>query len=212
MREVPEAPLAPSNIMQVLLTLSEPWSMAMGYIRSVKNAPELRKFPWEEGSDYSRATESLMNMGRRLPMNHRQRHIKLSEVKLEDLEQSRHFWSPWLCTRIMYHTIMCILNHPLLITLQIRGVQNVSEAFLHHAAFALSNHTAWIIHYLDFIESRGFHASDPLMGYCVAVLASIEVQRGVSTEGAVATQTKQNFEKCLALVTKMSKTLPSLFI
>ncbi|EGX90202.1 C6 transcription factor [Cordyceps militaris CM01] len=210
MREVPEAPLAPSNIMQVLLTLSEPWSMAMGYIRSVKNAPELRKFPWEEGSDYSRATESLMNMGRRLPMNHRQRHIKLSEVKLEDLEQSRHFWSPWLCTRIMYHTIMCILNHPLLITLQIRGVQNVSEAFLHHAAFALSNHTAWIIHYLDFIESRGFHASDPLMGYCVAVLASIEVQRGVSTEGAVATQTKQNFEKCLALVTKMSKTLPSM--
>ncbi|CAG9951329.1 unnamed protein product, partial [Clonostachys rosea f. rosea IK726] len=91
MREIQNAPslLEPSNIMQVLLTLSEPWAMAMRYIRHVRNSSGPKKFPWEEGSEYSRATESLMNIGRKLPLSHRQRNIKLSELKAEDLEECR---------------------------------------------------------------------------------------------------------------------------
>ncbi|CAG9984590.1 unnamed protein product [Clonostachys byssicola] len=210
MREIEDAPssLEPSNIMQVLLTLSEPWAIAMRYIRNVRNSSGPRKFPWEEGSEYSRATESLMSIGRKLPLSHRQRNIKLSEVKAEDLEECRYYWAPWLCTRLMYHTIMCILNHPLLITLQIQGVQNVSEAFLHHAAFSISNHVSWVIHYLDFIDARAFQLSDPLAAYCVAVVASIEVQRGFALEGALAIKTKLNFKKCSEFISKMNKFSP----
>ncbi|EEY21215.1 conserved hypothetical protein [Verticillium alfalfae VaMs.102] len=124
----------------------------------------------------------------------------------ELLEADHTFWSSWFLSRLMYHTIPCLLNHPLLLTLQIHGKHNVTEAFLHQAAFSITNHVSWFMHFLQIMRSRDFVSNDLVMVYCTTVIATIELQRSLSREvgkESHAKKSQENFDECLKFITNM---------
>ncbi|KAH8673290.1 hypothetical protein BX600DRAFT_547061 [Xylariales sp. PMI_506] len=201
-------PRTQNGIVAVMIHLSEIWAKVMIYVRSCR-APDPNISPWSTSSKYMDIMSSLMDIDRHLSPSHRYRHVRVRDVTSEDLEHSREYWAPWLLTRFMYHTIICLLNHPLLITLQLQGRQHVPELFLQQTSFYVSKHSAWILHFIAFIESRSFRTSDPILGYCVAVLATIELHRSFSGS-TINQERKQGFETCLQFIRSLENEWPSM--
>ncbi|KAL4745442.1 hypothetical protein BDW72DRAFT_198634 [Aspergillus terricola var. indicus] len=206
-----EAPTEENGICSIVIQLSEVWGMAQSYIRSRGGAANESGGcpPWHSSSKYSTTLELVMNLGDNLSPAHRYRFIDLSSVDSEELQHSRAYWAPWLLSRFLYHTTLCILNHPILIMLQIQGSRDVSEVFLQQTTFARIHHTSWLMHFIEFLDSRQFFISDPIIGYCAAVLATVELHQ-FFTEGkrTTAEKRKRNYEYCLGFIQKLSDTWP----
>lgn len=193
-----------SGIIATVIQLSDVWTVTQDYVRT-RGTSESSTTPWSPHSKYSVTLQKLMDLGRNLPPLHRYRCIKLSGVTTEDLEEARNYWAPWFLSRFLYHTIICILNHPLLITLQLQGISGVSEVFLQQAAFSTSHHTSWILHFIEFLEARQFHLKDPILGYCAAVVATIQLQQSFPEEGDLGQKKKDNYDKCLKFIDKLGQ-------
>ncbi|KAF4968997.1 hypothetical protein FSARC_3651 [Fusarium sarcochroum] len=187
------------GILEVVIQLSEIWPMISKYVRTRGGSTNKEAFPWDPTSQYATTLAALMNLGFKLPLIHRYRSMNVSSISPEHLEKSRNYWAPWFLSRLVYHTIICILNHPLLLTLQIRHIHNVSEAFLQQTSWSLSNHVSWAMHFLDFFMSRTFVPSDPWLVYWVAVILTIELQRSHSN-GTSSMQSKDNVAKCFKFI------------
>ncbi|KAF5690731.1 C6 transcription factor, partial [Fusarium globosum] len=187
------------GILEVVIQLSEIWPMISKYVRTRGGSVNKEAFPWDPTSQYATTLGVLMNLGFKLPLIYRYRSMNVSSISSEHLEKSRNYWAPWFLTRLVYHTIICILNHPLLLTLQIRHIQNVSEAFLQQTSWSLTNHISWIMHFLDFFMSREFVPSDPWLVYWVAVVITIELQRSHSNNTS-SIQSKENVAKCFKFI------------
>ncbi|KAH7268534.1 hypothetical protein B0J15DRAFT_510361 [Fusarium solani] len=190
----------PFGIMQVVCQLSSIWSMALNYVQSSSMSPDKDGFPWKPDSLYARTTAALMDLGLKLPLAHRYRSIKIPSLTDRMLEEARPYWGPWFLSRMMYHTILCILNHPLLLTLQIRGVHNASEAFLQQTLFSISNHVTWVMHFIQLMRSKQFSSIDSITIYCVAVVATVELQRSFSRTSETRNKNKRNFEECVEFI------------
>lgn len=133
--------------------------------------------PWETTSQYNAIMSAFMGFDRFLPPLHRYRHISWCDITASQLgDTQREYWSPWLLSRFMYHTIIVIANHPLLVTLQLQGEGNDSELFRQQTQFYTAVHTSWIMHFVTFLEGKGYELSDPTMGYCAGVVATVELQ------------------------------------
>lgn len=187
------------GILEVVIELSEIWPMVFQYVRTRGGSVNKEAFPWDPTSQYATTLAALMNLGLKLPLIHRYRSMNVSSISPEHLEKSRNYWAPWFLSRLVYHTIICILNHPLLLTLQIRHIHNVSEAFLQQTSWSLSNHISWAMHFLDFFMSRRFVPSDPWLVHWVAVIITIELQRSHSTDPS-SIQSKENVVKCFNFI------------
>ncbi|KAL2814866.1 hypothetical protein BDW59DRAFT_167006 [Aspergillus cavernicola] len=207
------APDEKHGIVSVVIQLSEVWSMAQDYIRSRGVTPDTSRSlpPWHSSSLYFYTLEILMKQGGKLAHIHRYRFIRFSSVGSEELEEYRNYWGPWLLSRFLYHTVICILNHPILIILQLQGNRDVSEIFLQQTTYSRVQHTSWLLHFVEFLELRHFRVSDPMFGYCVAVLATIELyQSFVEERNAVSQKRKQNYEKCLSFIRGLGATWPNM--
>ncbi|KAH8890453.1 hypothetical protein GQ53DRAFT_721685 [Thozetella sp. PMI_491] len=199
--------LSTGGIMTTVIQLSEVWSIAQEYARA-RGGSEDNVVIWSPLSKYSTTLQKLMNLGQKLPALHRYRCVQLPSVSAEDLERSRDFWAPWFLSRFLYHTSICVLNHPLLITLQLQGVRGVPEIFLQQTAFSVSHHTSWMLHFIDFLQSTQFRVSDPFLGQCAAVVATIELQQSFSEENDIAQKRRNNFEICLKFVEGLASDWP----
>ncbi|KAL3469688.1 hypothetical protein BJX99DRAFT_240812 [Aspergillus californicus] len=195
------------GICSIVVQLSEVWCMAQSYIRSRGGAADgsgSKPPPWHSSSKYSSTLELVMNLGDNLPPAHRYRFIHLSSVTPDELQRSRDYWAPWLLSRFLYHTTLCLLNHPILIMLQIQGNRDVSEVFLQQTTFARIHHTSWLMHFIDFLDSRRFVISDPIFGYCAAVVGTIELHQCFVETGGEGSSSKdkkrQNYLRCVSFL------------
>ncbi|KAL4964247.1 uncharacterized protein BDV14DRAFT_201025 [Aspergillus stella-maris] len=85
--------------------------------------------------------------------------------------------------------------------LQTQGNRDVSEVFLQQTTFARAHHSAWVLHFLNFVVSREFFVSDPSFGYCAAVLATIELHQSfVETDEFTREKRKTNYEYCVHFI------------
>lgn len=188
-----------NGILETVIHLSEVWAATQEYVRSTKNFDK-ECVPWDHRSYYSTAQQKLLGLGRKLPPLHRYRCVKFSNVTADQLEEHREYWAPWICSRFLYHSAICLLNHPLLIALQLQDVRGVPEVFLQQTSFSSSHHVQWMIHFIDFLESRKFRVTDPLLVYCVAVVATIGLQQSFAEHSEVGQKGKITLEKCLGFI------------
>lgn len=195
------------GIMVLVFQLSDVWSKTMSYVRSCLSSHQPTP-PWSTSSKYSEVLSSAMCLGQH--SFHTYGKIKLGEMTAENLDRSRNYWAPWLLSRFMYHTNLCLLNHPLLVTLQLQGRKQDSELFRQQTSFYVSQHTTWILHFIAFIESREFRVSDPTIGYCAAVAATIELQLSFSVDESLGREKKRNFHTCLSFIQKLAGEWPSM--
>ncbi|KPI38205.1 uncharacterized protein AB675_1008 [Cyphellophora attinorum] len=199
-----------NGIMVFVLEMSDEWVKVMAYIRHFLNSGR-DTWPWLTTSRYNETLSGVMSIETRLqPHLHRIKHFELRELTLDDLESCREYWAPWLLSRFMYHTMICLLNHPLLIILQLQGSQHDSELFRQQTSFYATHHVRWILYFIGFIEARAFQIYDSTIGYCAAVVATIEMQLIYSVDTATAHKKERNIETCRKFVQRMIPACPSM--
>ncbi|GLB18236.1 hypothetical protein AtubIFM61612_008127 [Aspergillus tubingensis] len=195
------------GILAYVIMLSEIFAKTAKYVRrhgKPSNVP-----PWSSQSEYSRILTALMERETQMPYSHRFKPANLSERTLEDLQERRDYWGPWLLNQFLYHTILCLLNHPLLLSLSLRNFRStIPEIFLQHSSDLISSHTTWIIHFIDYFEERSFVVSDPFLGYSAAVVATIELQLSFTENTTIREEKRNRFYKCVSFVQTLGRKWP----
>lgn len=198
-----------NGVMAFVIEMSEEWVKVMSYVRDCLSFTT-DVSPWLTTSRYAAALAGVMSIETRLQPLHRYKHITFRDLTLADLEDSRQYWAPWLLSRFLYHTMVCLLNHPLLITLQLQAKGNDSELFRQQSSFYVARHVRWILHFIAFVEARSFRITDPILGYCAAVVATIESQLIYSVDEATAQKKRRNIESCRRFIRSLAPSIPSM--
>lgn len=199
--------LQDQGIIAYVIMLSEVFARTARYVRrhgKPNNVP-----PWSSQSEYSEILALQMDLETRMPYTHRFKLAKLSERTSEDLETNRDYWGPWFLNQFLYHTNLCLLNHPLLLSLSLRNFRStIPEIFLQHTSDLISSHTTWIIYFMDFFERKPFIVSDPLLGYGASVVATIELQLSFTENPTIRQEKRDRFSKCLMFVLSLGQKWP----
>ena len=190
-----------------VIMLSEAFARTARYVQ-LRGRPD-NVPPWSPDSEYSKILAIQMEMETRMPPTHRYKTANLGDRSLEELQAHREYWGPWFLNQFMYHTILCLLNHPLLLSLSLRTFRSsIPEIFLQHTSDLISSHTTWIIHFINYFEEKSLLVSDPLLGYSAAVVATIELQLSFTDNSAIREQKRERFSKCVQFVQKIGQKWP----
>ncbi|CAG8978494.1 hypothetical protein HYALB_00005069 [Hymenoscyphus albidus] len=187
------------GIVAYAIQLSEVWFKITRYAwrRGILNESP----PWSPQSEYSVALAQQMDFETRMPYIHRFNPAKFSQRPIEELDQARDYWGPWLLIQFLYHTNLCLLNHPLLLSLRLRNFKGViPEIFLQNTADLMASHASWIINFIDMLEAKEFKVSDPFLGHCVAIVATIYLQESFVDDEGKRRDKQCNFDKCLQFI------------
>ncbi|EXJ71327.1 uncharacterized protein A1O5_05133 [Cladophialophora psammophila CBS 110553] len=211
--EQPDGPSSsnePSDhgIFAYVVQLSQVWQRAARFANRRGNVGSLPA--WSPQSEYSQITAELMEVETRLPYKYRFRPSRFLNQDHHELEQHRDFWASWILLQILYHTILCLLNHPLLLFLRLRDfrVTMVPEVFLQHTADLTETHTEWVIHMLDLCEKNEFRLFDPFLAHCAAIAATIYLQQSFSDDNEVRTAKQRSFGKCVSFIRDLGSFWP----
>ncbi|KAI9931235.1 hypothetical protein MW887_010897 [Aspergillus wentii] len=195
------------GIVAYVIILSEVFAKTARYVRrhgKPSNIP-----PWSSQSEYSKIITSQMDMETRMPYTHRFKPANLGNKTPEELQANRGYWGPWFLNQFLYHTILCLLNHPLLLSLSLRNFRStIPEIFLQHTSDLISSHTTWIVYFIDYFEEKSFMVSDPILGYSAAVVATIELQLSFTEDLTIRQQKQDRFSKCVRFVQKLGQKWP----
>jgi hypothetical protein len=205
--EMRRSDMEDEGIISYVVMLSEVFAKTARYVRlhgRPSNVP-----PWSPHSEYSKILALQMDLETRMPYIHRFKPANLGERSLEELKTHREYWGPWFLNQFMYHTSLCLLNHPLLLSLSLRNFRStIPEIFLQHTSDLISSHTTWIIHFINYFEEKSFLVSDPLLGYSAAVVATIELQLSFTDNSTIREQKRERFTKCVNFVQRIGERWP----
>ncbi|KAJ5032247.1 uncharacterized protein L3040_008855 [Drepanopeziza brunnea f. sp. 'multigermtubi'] len=197
------------GIVAYAIQLSEVWFKTTRYARRRGKPSTLP--PWSSQSEYATILAHQMDFETRMPFMHRFAPAKFSQRSAEHLNSTRDYWGPWLFIQFVYHTNICLLNHPLLISLRLRDFKCViPEIFLQHSSDLISSHACWIICLMDMLEAKSFKITDPFLGHCVAIIATIYLQESFSEDPGTRREKRDNFDKCLRFIRGFGEQWPHL--
>lgn len=197
------------GIVAYAIQLSEVWFKTTRYARRRGKPSSLP--PWSSQSEYATILANQMDFETRMPYVHRFKPAKFSLRTVEHLNSNRDYWGPWLFVQFVYHTNVCLINHPLLISLRLRDFKCViPEIFLQHRADLISSHASWIINLMDMVEAKSFKVTDPFLGHCVAIVATIYLQESFSEDPGTRSEKQDNFDKCLKFIRGFGEQWPHL--
>ncbi|KAA8571160.1 hypothetical protein EYC84_000505 [Monilinia fructicola] len=187
------------GVVAYAIQLSEVWFKITRYARRRGNPSTLP--PWSPQSDYALIMAQQMDFETRTSQIHRFKSAKFSQRSTEDLHANRDYWGPWLFIQFLYHTNLCLLNNPLLLSLRLKNIKSaIPEIFLQHISDLISSHASWVIRYIDMLEAKSFKVSDPFLAHCVAIIATIYLQECFAEDPIVRQEKRDNFDKCLRFI------------
>jgi hypothetical protein len=188
-----------AGIVAYAIQLSEVWFKTTRYARRRGKPSALP--PWSPQSEYSIIMTQQMEFETRMPYTHRFKPANFASRSSEELQSNRDYWGPWLFIQFLYHTNQCLLNHPLILSLRLRTFQCViPEIFLQHTSDLISSHASWIIHFIDLLERKSFKVSDPFIGHCAAIVATIHLQESFKENLEAREEHQIKFAKCLGFI------------
>jgi hypothetical protein len=195
------------GVVAYVIMISEVFSRTARY---VKRRGKSNVFPpWSPQSEYSKIISLQMEVETRMSYTHRFKYANLAERSTEDLQSHRDYWGPWFLNQFLYHTVLCLLNHPLLLSLSLRNFRSmIPEIFLQHSSDLISSHTTWIIHFIRYFNEKSFQVSDPFLGYSAAVVATIELQLSFTEDSAIRKEKQDRFMTCVSFVQQLGKQWP----
>lgn len=188
------------GIVANMIELSDMWFKTTRYVRR-RGKPSLIP-PWSPESEYSTILSQQKDFVTRMPHIHRFRVADFNRRTSQDLESNRSYWGPWLFIQFVFHTNICLLAHPLLMSLRLRNFRDVIPgSFLQETFNLIGSHAVWIVPFIDMLESKSYRVSDPFLGNCAAIIATIHLQYAFTTI-APAQRDKQSgeFAKCLKFI------------
>ncbi|OCT52056.1 putative C6 transcription factor [Cladophialophora carrionii] len=196
------------GIVAYVIQLSEIWQKSARYAHRRGKVGGLP--PWSAQSDHAQITAELMDSETRLPYKYRFRPAKFAEQDPRQLQEHHEFWASWILLQMLYHTVLCLLNHPLLLSLRLRNfrVTMVPEVFLQHTADLTATHTEWIVHLLDVCERKEFELYNPFLAHSAAIAATIYLQQSYSENSAIRSTKQECFRKCVAFIKRLGSYWP----
>lgn len=198
------------GILAYVFQLSEIWQRTARYAHRRGKGGGIP--PWSTQSDYSQITAELMESETRLPYRYRFRPARFQDQDPVQLQENRDFWVSWIFLQTLYHTVLCLLNHPLLLSLRLRSfrVTMVPEVFLQHTADLTATHNEWIVHLLDVCDSKGFELQNPFIAHSAAIAATVYLQQSYSENVDIRLEKQKYFQKCLSCIKRLSQYWPYL--
>jgi len=200
---------ADSGIVAYAIQLSEVWFKTTKYGR--RRGRESKLPPWCPHSEYSTIMAEQMDFETRTPTTHRFKPARFSSKSTQELQSNRDYWGPWIFIQFLYHTNLCLLNHPLLLSLRLKTLTLttvIPEIFLQHTSDLISSHASWIIHFIDMLEAKSFKISDPFLGHCAAIVATIYLQESSKEDDRIKKKKQLNFAKCLKFIRSIGEQWP----
>jgi hypothetical protein len=187
------------GIVACAMQLSDLWFKITRYARRRGNPSTLP--PWSPQSEYAIIMAQQMESETRMPYFHRFKPSEITRKSAEELYLNRDYWGPWVFVQFLYHTNLCLLNHPLLLSLRLRNFKSmIPEIFLQHTSDLISSHSSWIMHLIAVLEAKSFKVADPFLGHCVAIVATIYLQESFAEDIGVRKEKRDKFTKCLDFV------------
>ncbi|KAH8805010.1 hypothetical protein F5884DRAFT_438967 [Xylogone sp. PMI_703] len=196
------------GILLYAIDMAVVWSKITAYAR--RRGKPSRLPPWAPESEYQVIMAQIMDAETKMPWIHRFKPAEFSKRTPEDLHINRRYWGPWLFTQFVYHTNLCLLNHPLLLSLRLRNLKcAIPEIFIQHTDDLIASHSSWMIHFLDMLEAKNFSVSDPFLAHCMAVVATICLQGSLTDDDEnIREEKKTSFLKCLKFVRSIGQNWP----
>ncbi|KAL5342061.1 hypothetical protein BJX70DRAFT_12494 [Aspergillus crustosus] len=205
---------SPSNkkdlgIVGCTIQLSELWGFAQSYAASPVTADSPP--PWAPHSDYTRITFRHTEFESLTPLRYRLHETRFDELTGADLQQRRDFWSHWLFFQLVFHTIPCFLNHPLLLSTRLRNFRHtMPQSFLRHSFEQITLHAGWVLHFIDLLETKNHEVSDPTLGQCIAIVATIYLQHSFVEDIFFREKAQFGYDRCLSFLQRMALRWPNI--
>lgn len=200
-------PKGDHGLIAYTIRLSDVWKLARIYASArvdQESAP-----PWSPQSDYSIVTFSHTEMESRTPLKYRLHASRFPDTSLADLMERREYWGPWLFVQFVWHAIPCILNHPFLLSMRLKNFRHtMPQSFLRNSFEQITLHTGWILYFVDLLETKQYEISDPTLGQCVVVVATIYLQHSFVDELTFREKAQAGFEKCMRFLRRMALRWP----
>ncbi|KAJ5914137.1 transcriptional regulator family: Fungal Specific TF [Penicillium tannophilum] len=183
------------------------WALACKY--AMNNAGKDTNPPWFPQSDYAMITYWHTEHESCMPLKFRLHASRFPDYNPADLQANRDYWGPWLFYQIVWHAIPCLLNHPFLLSMRLRNFRRtMPQSFLRNSFEQLTFHSGWIIYFLELFETKGYEVSDPTLGHCVAIVATIYLQHSFADDQSFSRKAQTGFQKCLRFLRQMGRRWP----
>ncbi|KAL4948478.1 hypothetical protein BDW69DRAFT_203513 [Aspergillus filifer] len=191
------------------IQLAEVWALAQGYAAAPVTADSPP--PWAPQSDYSRITFRHTEYESITPLRYRHHETRLDESSIMDLQQRRDFWGLCLFFQLAFHAVPCLLNHPLLLSTRLRNFRHtMPQSFLRHSYEQITLHAGWVLHFIDLLDAKNYEVSDPTLGQCVVIVATIYLQHSFVEDMFFREKAKAGYDKCLGFLQRMALRWPSI--
>lgn len=186
------------GIVAYVIQLSDVWQRAVQYARR-RRQPETHP-PWATESDYAKVMAMQMDRESMMPPSkHRFKPANFAERSTSELNEHRSYWGPWLFNQMLYHASICLLNHPLLLSLRLRNFRlaAISEIWLQHTDDLVVSHTRWITHLISLVQDKAFAVTDPFLAHFAAIVSTIYLQQSFADDPEVQQVKREGYLTCL---------------
>lgn len=163
---------ADNGIVRFLPHLESIWSLAAKYIQDTHE--QTYDIPlWKKDSDYTRITARMLEFETVFPPEHRSDRTRPDQYSKEEVRNDWGYWTAWLSTQIIYHTIITLLNHPLPVSARFRSNERFPRTFSQATTDLVMLHSNWTGRLLEMMKEMSCEITDPFLGYCVSVAATV---------------------------------------
>ncbi|UNI18748.1 hypothetical protein JDV02_005004 [Purpureocillium takamizusanense] len=178
--------------------------------------------PWSPGSTFVKITSLLVELETSTPAQHRFHFARFADRSAPELQQHAGYWGLFLLQQFAYHTIFCLLNHPVLVSVRLRRASVAAPySVIQGCTEQLRIHSDWVVHFVDMLAERDGDASssssssspsltNPFLGYATLIVASACLPQAQCIEHEPTQRLRNKFNKCVEFAQGLSKHWPIL--
>ncbi|KIX08585.1 uncharacterized protein Z518_03241 [Rhinocladiella mackenziei CBS 650.93] len=198
-----------NGIWAYMVQLSTLWREVRMYVMQCDHTNS--EPPWSVESGYAVIGAHLMDLETKLPTYHRYDFARFSDREKEELQQNRGYWSPWLYLQFAYHTIHSTLNHPFLYSSrpQQSAQLAVPNTFWKTSSELAFIHATWIVRLIDMVSEKAYRISDPFIGHCVAIAATVHIYFCRAADRRIREAAQVKMATCVTFLGELALLWPS---
>lgn len=194
------------GIIAYSLMLYDVWDKVARY--SSNSEAAAGKPLWTANSEYAAIVSSLMEFESGYPDKHRfEQGLRDHDNRI--LQENRAYWAPFMSIQFLYPTVLCLLNHPYLLSVRLGPIaSSVPRTFSQAASDLVKLHSNWIVRSIDITKEKGFPIVDPFCAYCVAVAATVFDHHRMVGSAQTRRNSEEDFNKCVEFLRSVAHLWP----
>lgn len=167
--------------------------------------------PWAPGSTFVKITSLLVDFETSIPPQHRFHFARFADRSTPELQQHASYWGLFLFKQFAYHTIFCLLNHPVLVSVRLKRASVAAPySVIQGCTEQLRVHSDWIVHFIDMLSERDISVANAFLGYSALIVASACLPQAQCIEHEPTQRLRNKFNKCFEFAQGLSKQWPVL--